>query len=172
MNATFVRDWPTGVRLAAGTLAVVLFADVVIAASVPGAQAADVTTAARVAMPPRIVIRAPSDVSALYQALRRSPFDLSDSVPATDATLAVTTPAPQGAAPDEPKLIGTVSQGTNSGFVMLELADKRVQLVHIGERAGDLTLRTVSLGEASFDDASTGKRITLKTVRTTPDTNP
>jgi hypothetical protein len=39
-----------------------------------------------------------------------------------------------------------------------------MQLVRIGERAGELKLRSVAAGEAVFDDAH-GARVSLKTPR-------
>jgi hypothetical protein len=63
----------------------------------------------------------------------------------------------------QPRLIGTVVQG-QGGFVMVEMPDARMQLVRIGEKVGDLRLRSVSTGEAVFDDPQ-GARVSLRTPR-------
>ena len=175
MIATMIRDWPMATRVAAGLLGAIVLVDLGVATHSPGITTTDAARAMVVDAPAGIPINAPNDVTGFYQALRRSPFDLPGGSTTPEPALALNAPAapvaPVAAAPAEPRLIGTVTQGASGGFVMLELADKRIQLVHVGELAGDLKLRTVSLGEATFDGPA-GKRVTIRTARPSADTAP
>ena len=84
-----------------------------------------------------------------------TPTDAAKSLVAPDGTSAP-------AAPARPRLVGTVVQGRDGGFVIVELPDARMQVVRIGEQAAGLRLRSVSAGEAVFDDQH-GTRVSLRT---------
>lgn len=156
------REWPLAMRVGCGCLALALFADVVEFARLRQQHVAPLTVPLRIERAPAIVVALPSDAELVREAGLRAPFDL---VP-PPAALVMSGPVPptlQPVAPVRPRLMGTVVQG-QGGFVMVELPDARMQLVRIGEKAGDLRLRSVSAGEAVFDDPQ-GTRISLRTPR-------
>jgi hypothetical protein len=112
----------------------------------------------------RIAVRPIDDAELIRQAANRAPFGATSSTVqmlASNAILQQSTAVPPAV---RPRLLGTVVEGGEhgGGFVVVELPDARVQLVRIGERAGDLRLRSVAAGEAVFDDPHDG-RITLRT---------
>ena len=107
---------------------------------------------------PELRGRALADEQSMYAALSRRPFD-QPGAPASGPgmTLAMQLPA---APIRQPRLIGTVVEG-QKGFVIVEMPDAHTQLVRIGEKAGELRLRSVSAGEAAFDDAK-GNKVVLR----------
>ena len=101
------------------------------------------------------IARQPLDDARLYSlAGSHSPFGEGPSVAAQPIPV-ITPQLPV----DQPKLTGTVVNG-DSSFVVIELTDGSMRLVHRGERAAGYTLRAVSPGVATFTD-STGRRIVL-----------
>ena len=111
---------------------------------------------------PRIAIRIHDDGEIVREAALRTPFDLA-APPAMPVLTAAT--APQNVVSAAlPRLVGTVVEGRNGGFVVVEMPDARMQLVRVGERAGELKLRSVAAGEAVFDDPH-GARVSLKAPR-------
>lgn len=163
---TDVRDWPMSTRVAAAGLAAALVVNAVVLF-----RTDDVGAAPRLSFAPvaRIVARPLDDAEIVRQAAGRAPFG---GTPATEQMLASSAILQQStvALPlARPRLLGTVVDESGGGFVVVELPDARVQLVRIGERAGELRLRSVTAGEAVFDDLRDG-RITLKT--SPPDSRP
>lgn len=158
-----LRDWPASTRVAAIGLALALTVDSGLLVRI--LQRHDVVPSAplRVIQAPQIVARVSDDPAPIRQAANRTPFDAAPtaaSLAATAAILQASVPAPLV----RPKLIGTVLGGSTGPFVILELPDTKMQLVRIGERAGELRLRSVAAGEALFDDGRGGK-VSLRTSR-------
>lgn len=160
MNVAW-RDWPIGLRIAVTCLALALVLDI---AALVRARSRDVPVAIaplRIEQAPRIAVAPPTDPELVRQAALRTPFDVAPP----SAALIVSGPSASiiATAPVRPRLMGTVVQG-QGGFVMVEMPDARMQLVRIGEKVGDLRLRSVSSGEAVFDDPQ-GARVSLRTPR-------
>ena len=156
------RDWPVGRRVAVVALAAALVLDLVALANMRSTP--DNSTAAPLVIEhaPRIVTRVRDEGEIVRQAALHSPFDAV--APAAPLQLASTV-VPQGAPPPvRPRLVGTVVEGQGGGFVVVEMPDARMQLVRIGEQAGDLRLRSVAANEAVFSDAQGGKAV-LRTSR-------
>jgi hypothetical protein len=155
------RDWPNGLRFAVICLTLGLALDV---AALVRARSREVHAAVaplRIDQAPRIALVPPTDPELVQQAALRTPFDVA---PPPAPLIASGPSAPIVAtAPVRPRLMGTVVQG-QGGFVMVEMPDARMQLVRIGEKVGDLRLRSVSSGEAVFDDPQ-GARVSLRTPR-------
>lgn len=158
MSVANVRDWPTSTRVAAGALAIVLVIDLMLLVR----TRADTPASPLVMAPvPRITVYSVDHAEIVRAAASRAPFGGTPVVDmlAANTILQQSTVVPT---PDRPRLLGTVVEGRGGGFVVVELAGARVQLVRIGEKAGDLRLRSVGTGEAVFDDPRDG-RITLRT---------
>ena len=154
-----VRDWSVGARIAGASLLMALALDVIALARL-GTLRDEIDVAPLVLRPvPRIATHAPNDADIIRAAVNRAPFGAE-----TEASFIPPTVVQQSefAAPPRPRLVGTVIEGRDGGFVIVELPDARMQLVRIGERAGGLRLRSVSAGEAVFDDAH-GGRVSLRT---------
>ena len=156
------RDWPVGRRIAVGALAAALALDLVTLVGLRSTS--DNATVAPLVMEhaPRIVTRVRDEGEIVRQAVMRSPFDAVAPV----APLQLASTVVQQTAPPlmRPRLVGTVVEAQGGGFVVLEMPDARMQLVRIGERAGDLRLRSVAANEAVFSDAQGGK-VALRTSR-------
>jgi hypothetical protein len=111
----------------------------------------------RFSVTPAIVPRAGDAKGLIQSAARRAPFDPLGAPP----QVASATVVPQAAPPAvQPRLVGTVVGGAES-FVVLAMPEGTIKVVHVGERAGDLRLRSVSAGGAVFDDTN-GERVTLR----------
>lgn len=156
------RDWPVGRRVAVATLAAALVLDLVVLAGLWSTP--DNSSVAPLVMEhaPRIVTRARDEGEIVREAALRSPFDAV--APAPPLQLASTVVQQSAAMPIRPRLVGTVVEAQSGGFVVVEMPDARMQLVRIGERAGDLRLRSVAANEAVFVDAQ-GGRVPLRTSR-------
>ena len=154
--------WPMGPRITAVCLAGALLLD--LAGLMRLRQVREVAADAplRLEPAPAIVIRARSESEIVREAALRTPFDAGAAptdMPMANAIL------PQGTQPPvRPRLVGTVVEGLNGGFVVVEMPDARMQLVRVGERMGELKLRSVTAGEAVFDDPH-GGRVLLRTPR-------
>ena len=161
MTMRDLRRWPLATRLAALALFTALVLDVVLAVHVLWPHASDESFQPLVLRTaPPIAVRTPDDAELVRQASNRTPFDVVGTR-APDA-LALTAvpqqaPAPQ---PSWPRLVGTVVEG-HGGFVIVEMPDTHLQVVRVGERAGDLRLRSLAAGEAVFEDRA-GTRLTLR----------
>ena len=157
MRPSDIRNWPVSTQLAAVALVAGLVLDVVALGRVQ-ARAADVaTTALTYPAPPRFVIRALHEGASIGTAARKTPFDIEAPVTViAPPIVAAGQPVVQ-----RPRLVGTVLQGRDSGFVMLELPDAGMKLVRVGERVGELQLKTVRAGEAVFEDRR-GKQVSLR----------
>jgi hypothetical protein len=155
------REWPSGLRTALVCLVVALALDVAAFTRMRTTPATNVVAPLRIDEVPRIALTPPTDEELVRQAGMRTPFDLVQP----PAPLVLSGPTAPLVAPSavQPRLIGTVVQG-QGGFVMVEMPDARMQLVRIGEKVGDLRLRSVSTGEAVFDDPQ-GARVSLRTPR-------
>jgi hypothetical protein len=155
------REWPSGLRVSLACLALALALDV---ASFTRSRASSATNAIaplRIDEVPRIALTPPTDMELVRQAEMRTPFDLAP--PPAPLVLSGAAAPLLAQASVRPRLVGTVVQG-QGGFVMVEMPDTRMQLVRIGEKVGDLRLRSVSTGEAAFDDPQ-GARVSLRTPR-------
>jgi hypothetical protein len=144
-------------RIVAACAALALVVDVGLLARALRGTAEDSVMALRLAGAPAIVPRTADAKGLIQSAGRRAPFDPLGAVP----QVASATVVPQAAAPAvPPRLVGTVVGGAES-FVVLAMPDGTIKVVHVGERAGDLRLRSVSAGGAVFDDTN-GERVTLR----------
>ena len=156
------RDWPVGRRVAVLALAGALLLDLVTLAGLRSGTDTSVMAPLVVEHAPRIVMRVRDEREIVREAALRSPFDaVAPAVPLQLASTVVQQSAP---APIRPRLVGTVVEAQGGGFVVVEMPDARMQLVRIGERAGDLRLRSVAANEAVFVDAQ-GGRVALRTSR-------
>ena len=163
MKVPTVRDWPMRAQIALVLLIVAILLDLgaLLRLRSPGGGTPVMPLAIRMA--PRIVIHTPDDAGIVREAASRSPFDMA-SPSSTFVPFNAVVQQSVVAAPVRPRLVGTVVEGRDGGFVVMELPDGRMQLVRIGERAGELRLRSVGAGEAVFDDAR-GNRVSLRTPR-------
>ena len=144
-------------RIAAVALAAVLVFDLAVLLRARHVDEAPPLTIASVT---HIIVRPAGDVELVRQAANRAPFGATS--PTVDMLASAAILQQSTVLPARPRLLGTVVEGHDGGFVVVELPDARVQLVRIGERAGDLRLRSVAAGEAVFDQAG-GERVTLRT---------
>lgn len=160
MSLAELRDWPVSTRIAAIALIAALVVNVAVLVRSQGAE----QTPALVIPPVTHIIARPIDDGELIrQAAQRAPFGGSPAATqmlASNAILQQTAVAPP---PARPRLLGTVVESRGGGFVVVELPGARVQLVRVGERVGDLRLRSVAPGMAVFDDPH-GERITLRAL--------
>ena len=155
------RDWPVGRRVAVVALAAALGLDLVTLANMRSTSDNSVVAPLVMEHAPRIVARVRDEGEIVREAALRSPFDAV--APVAPLQLASTV-VQQSAPPVRPRLVGTVVEAQGGGFVVVEMPDARMQLVRIGERAGDLRLRSVAANEAVFVDAQGGK-VALRTSR-------
>lgn len=161
------RHWPTSTRIAGAALLAALALDVAAYVRVRAPEAGSPVTAVAASRPTEYVVNVRDDAEVMRDALGRTPFDVT--APASAVSYAVVQQS--SPSPTRPRLIGTVQEGRDGGFVMVERADGQTQLVRIGERTGELRLRAVSAGVALFEDAQ-GSRVTLKTPTAGLDTRP
>ena len=164
MRIPAMRDWPLGTQIAAACLLAALALDLAVVTGLRHLREEDVVSQPTIRPAPRIMTRTLSDPALIHDAANKTPFDLETPVVTSVAT--VVPPV----APTRPRLVGTVVQGRDGGFVIVELPDARMQVVRIGERAAGLRLRSVSAGEAVFDDLR-GGRVSLRTLAPGSDTH-
>ena len=155
-------DWPASTRIAAACLAGALVLDLAALVRMRHVRADETVVPIQVERVPRIAMRMHDDGEIVRQAALRTPFDIV--APTTVPVLTAATALPNVVSAALPRLVGTVVEGRNGGFVVVELPDARMQLVRVGERAGELKLRSVAAGEAVFDDPH-GTRVSLKAPR-------
>ena len=156
------RDWPVGRRVAVLALTSALLLDLVTLAGMWSTIDSSVMAPLVVEHAPRIVMRVRDEGEIVREAALRSPFDAV--APVAPLQLASTVVQQSAPAPIRPRLVGTVVEAQGGGFVVVEMPDARMQLVRIGERAGELRLRSVAANEAVFVDAQ-GGRVALRTSR-------
>jgi hypothetical protein len=160
VNIPPLRDWSASARVGGVLLVAALGLDLVALVHVRRLRVEEPVVPLAIRAAPSIVIHVPDDVETIHAAANRSPFDLDTPVTAVvpfNAVVQQSEPVPA-----RPRLVGTVVEAHGGGFVVVELADGRMQVVRIGERAGELRLRSVNAGEAVFDDAR-GARVSLRT---------
>jgi hypothetical protein len=144
-------------RIAAACAALALVADVTLLARMARSKAEDPVVRLRLTPAPVISPRDAQPKGLIQSASARAPFEPIGASP----QLASAEVVPQAATPvAQPRLVGTVAGGTKS-FVVMAMPDGAIKVVHVGERAGDLKLRSVSAGGAVFDDIH-GDRVTLR----------
>ena len=170
MSVPHIRDWPLRAQIALAFLIGAIALDLSALGRLRTLRDDDKVIPLTLRTVPRIVIQAPNDAEVVREALTRSPFDMetpaSTFVPFNAVVQqSLTVPIVR------PRLVGTVLEGNDGGFVMVELPDGRMQLIRIGERAGELRLRSVRAGEAVFDDAR-GNRVSLRTPRPGSESRP
>ena len=156
------RDWPMGRRVAVLALIGALALDLVTLAGMRSTTDTSVIPSLVIEHAPRIVTRVRDEGEIVREAALRSPFDAV--APVAPLRLASTVVQQSAPAPIRPRLVGTVVEAQGGGFVVVEMPDARMQLVRVGERAGDLRLRSVAANEAVFVDAQ-GGRVALRTPR-------
>ena len=158
MNIPPLRDWSVSARVAGVVLVAALVLDVVAVVRVRRLRYDEPVTPLTIRTAPKIVIHLPDDVELIHAAANRGPFDLD----APESAVVPFNAVVQQSVPTSalPRLVGTVVEA-RGGFVVVELPDGRMQVVRIGERAGELRLRSVNAGEAVFDDAR-GARVSLR----------
>jgi len=146
-------------RVAAVCAAIALLVDLGLLARMARTPAEPAVVPLRLALPPAIV-RSPSHAPPnMQKAAESDPFEPLGA----PQQLASAEVVPQAMAPAaQPRLVGTVIRETES-FVVMAMPEGTIKVVRVGERAGDLRLRSVSAGGAVFDDITKGERVTLRT---------
>lgn len=143
-------------RAAAACAAMALVVDLGLLARMTRSQAESPVVPLRLSTPQAIAPRTPDAERLIRSARARQPFEpLGASSPLANVDVSqASVPAAQ------PRLVGTVVGGTES-FVVMAMPEGNIKVVHVGERAGNLKLRSVSAGGAVFDDIH-GGRVTLR----------
>lgn len=163
--------WTPALRVAAAVASLALVADVALLVRAARSSRPEPIVPLRLVVATPIVPRVP-DAEELIQSARESqPFE---PLGGSRTTLAgAGSVVPQAVEPPavQPRLIGTVVGGAGS-FVMVTMPDGGIKLVRVGERAGDLKLRSVSAGGAVFDDIIHGGRVTLRAPTPGPEPQP
>jgi hypothetical protein len=149
-------DTPS-LRIAVAVAALALVGDVGLLAGALRTPAEEPVARLRLAPAPAIVPRSADAKGLIESAERRAPFDPLGAPPQVASATVVPLAAPPVA---KPRLVGTVAGGAES-FVVLAMPEGTIKVVHVGERAGDLKLRSVTAGGAVFDDIN-GERVTLR----------
>jgi hypothetical protein len=157
-----VRDWPASARIAGVFLLAALALDVAVLVRLRTVRDEAAVAPLVIRAVPRIVIHTPDDAELVHAAANSAPFGGEPSAGAPMLATPVLLESAPTPAPVRPRLVGTVVQGNGGGFVIVEMPDARMQLVRVGEQAGELRLRSVSAGEAVFDDPR-GRRVSLRT---------
>lgn len=152
-------EWTPALRIAAACAALALVADLALVARAFSSPTDTPVVPLRLAPPPTISPRTISGAALIDSAAALQPFDPLDA-PLTLADASVIIPQAMPTPVAQPRLVGTVVDGPRS-FVVMALADGSIKVVRIGERGGDLRLRGVTAGGASFDDIN-GGRVTLR----------
>lgn len=144
-------------RIAAGCATLALVVDLALLARMARSDQAATVVPLRLATPQAIAPRIPDADSLIESASARQPFEpLGAPPPLASADVS------QASVPTaQPRLVGTVVGDTES-FVVMAMPEGNIKVVHVGERAGSLKLRSVSAGGAVFDDINTGGRVTLR----------
>lgn len=165
MRLTDVSQWPRSTQVAALALAASLLLDATLVVRLLRPNREEIAFEPLVIRSaPRIIARSTGDAELIRQGENRAPF--GGTAPVSMAASVVQ----QAPVVRMPRLIGTVVEG-RAGFVVMEMPDARMQVVRIGERAGDLRLRSVTAGEAVFEDRA-GARITLRSPNAGMETRP
>jgi hypothetical protein len=143
-------------RIAVACVAMALVVDVGLLARMMRSRAESPVVPLRLSTPEAIAPRAPDSERLIRSAQARRPFEpLGAPPPLANAEVS------QASVPTaQPRLVGTVVGGTES-FVVMAMPEGKIKVVHVGERAGSLKLRSVSAGGAVFDDIN-GGRVTLR----------
>jgi hypothetical protein len=145
-------------RIAAACAAIALLADVALLARMAYTPAESPVVPLRLAPAPAIVRPSSRELPGVESAAESDPFEPLGA----PQQLASAEVVPQAAAPTaQPRLVGTVVRDTES-FVVMAMPEGTIKVVRVGERAGDLRLRSVSAGGAVFDDITKGERVTLR----------
>ncbi|MDB4882636.1 MAG: hypothetical protein JWL95_1402 [Gemmatimonadetes bacterium] len=153
MKALELAQWPRRTQIAAVALAASLLLDVGLALRLFRPSNHEIAFEPLVIRAvPHVAVKSANDAHLIQEAEQRAPF--GGTAPVSVAASVV----PQ--APGQPRLVGTVVAG-HAGFVIVEMPDTRLQIVRIGDRAGDLRLRSVAAGVAVFQDTA-GARVTLR----------
>jgi hypothetical protein len=160
-------EWPMRTRLAGVALVVGLALDVAALVRARSSDEEGASAPLEIQQAPRAVVELRADADVMRAALARTPFDVTAPVAATPY-VAMQQSEPVAV---RPRLVGTVVEGRDGGFVIVEKPDGQMQLVRIGERTGDLRLRAVSANSAVFEDAQ-GSRVPLRTPAAGPETRP
>ena len=151
MRMEAAREWPLGTQVAAGCLLAGLALDLTAIARVRHMADTGEPSSHTTSMAPRIIIHTPDDEARVRTAAGKSPFDMEP--PVTNVVQGLVAARPVDVDVARPQLVGTVLQGRDSGFVIVDLPDAGMKVVRIGEMAGSLRLRSVAVGAAQFDDA-------------------
>ena len=136
MNMPPLRDWSANAQIAGIVLVAALVLDLVAVVRVRGLRGDEPVVPLAIRVAPKIVIHVPDDVELIHAAANRGPFDLDTPETAVvpfNAVVQQSVPVPA-----RPRLVGTVVEAHGGGFVVVELPDGRMQVVRIGERAGEL----------------------------------
>ncbi|MDB4881375.1 MAG: hypothetical protein JWL95_141 [Gemmatimonadetes bacterium] len=159
--------WTTALRVAIGCAAIALVADVGLLARAARSRDEERIVPLRIAPAAPIAPRKTDARGLIESAGARRPFE---PLGGTKTLASAGTVIPQAVAipAAQPRLIGTVVGGAES-FVVMAMTDGAIKVVRLGERAGDLKLRSVSAGGAIFDDIH-GGRVTLRSP--TPGSEP
>jgi hypothetical protein len=146
-------------RIAAACAAIALVADLALLARAAWPSTEVPVVPLRLAAPPSIVQLPAQSAPLVDSAASLDPFEPLGK----PQQLASAEVVPQAVAPvAQPRLVGTVIRETES-FVVMAMPEGTIKVVRVGERAGDLRLRSVSAGGAVFDDITRGERVTLRT---------
>ncbi len=154
-------DWPATTRLSLFVLAisaVVMSAEMVRFLTFPDTNSPSSIQLRDIKSYPA---RSSIDEIQLLTVAQHSPFWSIGAAGASGPVVVPAASSPQSR-PLRPRLLGTVLEASGS-FVVVELPEGQIQVVHIGERAGPLRLIAVSAGAATFSDPD-GARVTLRSV--------
>jgi hypothetical protein len=102
--------------------------------------------------------------AAVARTIADNPF-APDRVPGPPFRIVAAPVTTVTAAPRAPvRLIGTVVEGSGRSFVMCAEGSKAAQVVYVGGRIGELTLRSIEQGMATFTDGA-GRAVVLRVPR-------
>ena len=160
MRVPDLRDWPSSTRIAGAFLLAALALDVLTLIRLRTVRETAPVAPLVIRSAPRIVIHTPDDAELVRAAAS------SDGGERGDDYLTLNIWAPEQAS-GRPVMLFI----HGGGFVIVEMPDARMQLVRVGEQTGELRLRSVSAGEAIFDD-SRGRRVSLRTPAAGAETRP
>jgi hypothetical protein len=143
----------------------VVLAGISVARLVTAAPLPDAAPPAPEVATPTLGERVTSGPAAIAEVVASDPFHPARTAPAAryilpeeTAVAAASGPGPirDGAV----RLLGTVVSGSGGGFVMCQVGSATPQVVRIGEEVADLTLVSITRGEAEFERRD-GSTVTL-----------
>jgi hypothetical protein len=161
--------WTPALRVAAAVAAIALVGDLALLVRAARSEHEQPVVPLRIADVAPIARRVDDPQGLIQSARTREPFEPLGGTPTTVASAGSVVPQAMAVPMAQPRLIGPVVGGAQS-FVVMAMPDASIKVVRVGERAGELKLRSVSAGGAVFDDIINGGRVTLRSP--TPGSEP